>query len=132
MSQATFNTPREWRGTAHPREIWRTQIEFRLAPQLLESATSQFEGVFGYEGNRVNEFEENVCKRDGHIRTATPTLNSGDLLIFDGLTFHRTFSHQNMNDHTQNLGIIVNDRDGMDKSNDRSLNLDEAIICKTN
>ena len=26
------------------------------------------------------------------------------------------------------LGVIVNDRDGMDKSNDRSFNVDEAVI----
>lgn len=30
--------------------------------------------------------------------------------------------------HIDGLGVIVNDRDGMDKSNDRSLNTDEAVI----
>lgn len=33
-----------------------------------------------------------------------------------------------MTDHIEDLGVIVNDRDGMDKSNDRSLNTDEAVI----
>ena len=33
-----------------------------------------------------------------------------------------------MSEPINDLGVIVNDRDGMDKSNDRSLNTDEAII----
>ena len=33
-----------------------------------------------------------------------------------------------MDKHIDGLGVIVNDRDGMDKSNDRSLNTEEAVI----
>ena len=33
-----------------------------------------------------------------------------------------------MSDHIEDLGVIVNDRDGMDKSNDRSLSTEEAVI----
>lgn len=33
-----------------------------------------------------------------------------------------------MDNHIDGLGVITNDRDGFDKSNDRSLNTDEAVI----
>ena len=72
---------------------------------ILEMPTNQFEGVFGYEGNRVDEFERKVIKKYGQFKTSNPVLDSGDLLIFNGLTFHRTFSKDTMNSHRDALLI---------------------------
>ena len=72
---------------------------------ILESPTNHFEGIFGYEGNKVKEFEDNVIKKQGQLKTAQPVINSGDLLVFNGLTFHRTFTNQNMNKHRDALLI---------------------------
>ena len=64
---------------------------------ILECPTKQFEGIFGYEGNRVKEFEDSVMNKHGKLRVTSPKCDMGDLLIFNGLTFHRTFSNQFMN-----------------------------------
>ena len=72
---------------------------------ILKSSTERFEGVFGYQGNRVDEFEKDVRQRYGGFNVATPVLNAGDVLIFDGLTFHRTYSDESMNSHRDALLI---------------------------
>ena len=72
---------------------------------ILDSSTNKFEGVFGYEGNRVHEFEQSVLKQQGNFKKVTPIMNSGDLLIFNGLTFHRTFSQESMEYHRDALLI---------------------------
>ena len=64
---------------------------------ILESPTDHFEGVFGYEGNRVDEFEKNMHQRYKHLKISNPAINAGDILIFNGLTFHRTYSSNSMN-----------------------------------
>ena len=74
---------------------------------ILESYTNQFEGIFGYEGNKVDQFEQMILERHGEVRIANPILNSGDLLIFNGLTFHRTFANQTMNAHRDALLIRI-------------------------
>tara|TARA_Y100001954_G_C15818921_1_gene608884 strand:+ start:1015 stop:1749 length:735 start_codon:yes stop_codon:yes gene_type:complete len=74
---------------------------------ILQCPTNQFEGVFGYEGNRVDEFEKKITEQQGELRVTNPTLNSGDLLLFNGLTFHRTFSNQFMNDHRDALLVRI-------------------------
>ena len=74
---------------------------------ILEHPTDQFEGVFGYEGNRVSTFETQIVQRYGKIKIAKPILNAGDLLIFNGLTFHRTFSNDYMKTHRDALLIRI-------------------------
>ena len=64
---------------------------------ILKSPTRSFRGIYGYEGKRVEEFKEEMLTNYGAFNVENPELNAGDLLIFDGLTFHRTFSHQSMN-----------------------------------
>ena len=70
---------------------------------ILDKKTEQFEGIFGYEGNRVDEFEEKMRGQDGQFNVVNPILNRGDLLIFDGLTFHRTYSTEKMTGHRDAL-----------------------------
>ena len=72
---------------------------------ILEKETEHFEGIFGYEGNRVNEFEERMKEENGQLNMISPVLNRGDLLIFDGLTFHRTYSTKEMTGHRDALLI---------------------------
>ena len=74
---------------------------------ILEAPTNHFEGIFGYEGNRVEEFEQQIQQEHGSFKVSNPTMNSGDVLIFDGLTFHRTFSSQSMKTHRDALLIRV-------------------------
>ena len=57
---------------------------------ILDKNTEKFEGIFGYEGNRVDEFEDKMREEEGQQNIVT-VLDRGDLLIFDGLTFHRTY-----------------------------------------
>lgn len=74
---------------------------------ILKSPTNYFQGVFGYEGNRVEEFEQAMLDQQGSFKTEIPDLNSGDMLIFNGLTFHRTFSHESMKSHRDALLIRI-------------------------
>ena len=74
---------------------------------ILELATNKFEGVFGYEGDRTAEFKEKIVREHGKFKAANPELNSGDLLIFNGLTFHRTFANQDMRSHRDALLVRV-------------------------
>jgi ectoine hydroxylase-related dioxygenase (phytanoyl-CoA dioxygenase family) len=67
----------------------------------------QFEGVFGYEGSRVESFERAMAERFDGLRVVTPLLNAGDLLLFDGLTFHRTYAHAAMDGHRDALLVRV-------------------------
>lgn len=69
---------------------------------LLEAPVKRFEGMFGYEGTRVEQFERQMAEQFGELRTVTPVLSAGELLLFDGLTFHRTASH----------GAMAGPRDG--------------------
>jgi hypothetical protein len=63
---------------------------------LLEAPVRQFEGMFGYEGARVDKFKRQMAQQFGELRTVTPVLSAGELLLFDGLTFHRTVSNAAM------------------------------------
>ena len=74
---------------------------------ILEAPTNEFEGIFGYEGNRVEEFEQKIHQQHGSFKVSKPTLDSGDVLIFNGLTFHRTFSSESMKTHRDALLIRV-------------------------
>jgi hypothetical protein len=74
---------------------------------LLEAPVQRFEGVFGYEGSRVESFERCMAERYGGLRVLTPVLNAGDLLLFDGLTFHRTYAHGAMEGHRDALLVRV-------------------------
>ena len=74
---------------------------------LLEAPVSEFLGMFGYEGKRVPAFERQIAERFGELRLVTPVLNAGDLLLFDGLTFHRTASNGAMTGHRDALLIRV-------------------------
>lgn len=81
---------------------------------LLEAPVSEFFGMFGYEGNRVPAFERQIAERFGELRMVTPVLNAGDLLLFDGLTFHRTASNGTMTGHRDALLIrVVRPEDAM-------------------
>ena len=44
-----------------------------------------------------------MIKRYGELKVKTPVLDAGDLLIFNGLTFHRTFSVESMKKHRDAL-----------------------------
>jgi hypothetical protein len=74
---------------------------------LLEAPVREFEGVFGYQGSRVESFERTMAERYGGLRMVTPLLNAGDLLLFDGLTFHRTYAHAAMDGHRDALLVRV-------------------------
>jgi hypothetical protein len=74
---------------------------------VLEAPVRQFEGVFGYEGSRVESFERTMAERFDGLRVVTPLLNAGDLLLFDGLTFHRTYAHAAMDGHRDALLVRV-------------------------
>lgn len=74
---------------------------------LLEAPVRQFEGMFGYEGGRVAQFEREMAEQFGELRTVTPVLSAGELLLFDGLTFHRTASHEAMDGHRDGFLVRV-------------------------
>lgn len=74
---------------------------------VLEAPVRRFEGVFGYEGSRVDSFERCMAERHGGLRMFTPLLNAGDVLLFDGLTFHRTYAHGAMEAHRDALLVRV-------------------------
>lgn len=63
---------------------------------IINKEFKEFKGIYGYQGNKVKKFEENIKDEDGNIKRSTPLMNSGDLLIFNGLTFHRTYSTSKM------------------------------------
>ena len=74
---------------------------------ILKSSTNRFEEIYGYEGHRVDEFEKKIYQRDKEFIVKNPILNSGDLLMFNGLTFHRTSSNQAMKSHRDALLIRI-------------------------
>lgn len=74
---------------------------------ILNEDINEFKGVYGYQGNRVKEFENEVKERYGRFIVSNPAMNKGDLLIFNGLTFHRTFANENMRSHRDALLIRV-------------------------
>ena len=74
---------------------------------ILKTPIHEFQGVYGYEGGRVDEFERRIKQECGQLYIATPELNAGDLLIFNGLTFHRTYAHQAMKEHRDALLVRV-------------------------
>ena len=74
---------------------------------ILKTPIHEFQGVYGYEGGRVDEFERKIKQEYGHLSIVTPDLNAGDLLIFNGLTFHRTYAHQAMKEHRDALLVRV-------------------------
>ena len=63
---------------------------------MIQQNTNKIEGVYGYEGYKVDEFEREMRGKYGRVKINTPILNAGDLLIFNGLTFHRTYAHEKM------------------------------------
>ena len=74
---------------------------------ILKTPIHEFQGVYGYEGGRVDEFERKIKEDYGQLEIGTPELNAGDLLIFNGLTFHRTYAHQAMKEHRDALLVRV-------------------------
>ena len=74
---------------------------------ILKTPIHEFQGVYGYEGGRVDEFERRIKQKYGNLSIVTPKLNAGDLLIFDGLTFHRTYAHHAMTGHRDALLVRV-------------------------
>jgi len=74
---------------------------------LLEAPVKRFEGIFGYEGGRVAQFERQMAEQFGELRTVTPVLSAGELLLFDGLTFHRTAAHEAMDGHRDGFLVRV-------------------------
>ena len=80
---------------------------------ILDLPTDEFLGVRGYEGDRVEEFEECMKQKYGELKIKTPILDAGDLLIFNGLTFHRTFSKETMKEHRDALLVrLIRPEDG--------------------
>ena len=74
---------------------------------ILEAPVDKFEGIYGYQGKKIEELERSIGVKYGEIRTVTPILNSGELLIFNGLTFHRTFSNETMESHRDALLVRI-------------------------
>lgn len=74
---------------------------------LLQHPVDQFEGVFGYEGHRIDDFERSIVERFGGLSHYTPLMQAGDLLIFDGLSFHRTYAHGAMQAHRDAVLVRV-------------------------
>ena len=80
--------------------------------QIMNAETNSFEGIFGYEGHKVWKFEREIMQRHGVLKLEMPTLDKGDGIIFNGLTFHRTYSSENMNHPRDALLIrIINPKD---------------------
>ena len=76
---------------------------------IIDANTETFEGVYGYEGNRVDELENKIIKDHGELRIQSPLTHAGDVILFNGLTFHRTFSNSKMTKHRDALLLrIVN------------------------
>ena len=96
---------------------------------IMEETTNNFESIYGYEGNKVEEFEDKVIEKYGRMRTYTPKLNAGDLLIFNGLTFHRTYSNEKMKKSRDALLIrIIKPKDASNFPNENNviINLGES------
>ena len=74
---------------------------------IMKTSIREFQGVYGYEGGRVDEFERTIKQKYGQLAIESPVLNAGDLLIFNGLTFHRTYAHQAMTSHRDALLVRV-------------------------
>ena len=64
--------------------------------QIMNNETNRFEGIFGYEGHKVSKFEREIMQRQGVLKLEIPSLDKGDGIIFNGLTFHRTYSNEKM------------------------------------
>lgn len=80
--------------------------------QIMDTETNKFEGIYGYEGHKVWKFEREIMQRHGVLKLEMPTLDKGDGIIFNGLTFHRTYSTENMNYPRDALLIrIINPKD---------------------
>ena len=76
---------------------------------IIDANTEKFEGVYGYEGNRIDELEKKIIKQHGELRIRSPLSHAGDVIIFNGLTFHRTYSNSKMTKHRDALLLrIVN------------------------
>lgn len=74
---------------------------------ILNTPVEHFEGIYGYEGHRVDTFEQSILQRYGKLQMTSPAINAGDLLIFNGLTFHRTYSNSAMKYHRDGLLVRI-------------------------
>lgn len=72
--------------------------ETRPGISLLKTQTENFKGIYGYQGERVEEFETTIRteERTKVLPTENPVLDIGEMIIFNGLTFHRTYSTNKM------------------------------------
>ncbi len=57
---------------------------------------NSFKGIYGYDGKKVEIFEKQAKEVDKNSQIKRPRLNRGDMIIFDGLTFHRTYATETM------------------------------------
>ena len=64
--------------------------------QLINADTKEFKGYFGYEGHKTSTVEKEILREHGVLKIEAPLLGKGDGLIFNGLTFHRTYSNEDM------------------------------------
>lgn len=72
--------------------------ETRPGISLLKTRTENFKGIYGYQGERVEEFERRI-RTEGKtekLPAENPVLDAGEMIIFNGLTFHRTYSTNKM------------------------------------
>ena len=65
---------------------------------LLKTKTKSFKGIYGYQGERVEEFERKIRieEKTELLPAENPVLDVGEMIIFNGLTFHRTYSTNKM------------------------------------
>ena len=72
--------------------------ETRPGISILKARTENFKGIYGYQGERVEEFEKTIRVegKTGTLPAENPVLDAGEMIIFDGLTFHRTYSTNKM------------------------------------
>lgn len=65
---------------------------------ILKARTDHFEGIYGYQGDMIERFENRIRNQQSlkAIPAENPVLDVGEMVIFNGLTFHRTFSTKEM------------------------------------
>lgn len=72
--------------------------ESRPGISILKTRARNFEGIYGYQGDMIERFEKKVKDYEGveTLPAENPVLDIGEMVVFNGLTFHRTFSTKGM------------------------------------
>jgi hypothetical protein len=77
-------------------------------------------------GDGYQQAKEELVKEFGEIEINTPLIDAGDAVVFNGLTFHQTFSTENMLHHRDALLIrIVRSHEAIHFPGDRN---DDVVV----